>query len=284
MEPLPKYVLIVLDEIVTKEGFTEYKIETSPGSKAGDGFIAIIERVTVSGQRQGKPDVLKLICKYPPQNAARQETFGSKVAFDREAQAYNEILPQYDQFQSEKGLVAGGPGWWTYPKCYYANANENETVIIMEDLCDRGLFMAEAKCPSDYAQTKIVLEELGKFHAVSFALKSQRPVFQQKYKDLTDSQVVSMNNPMLRSLFDKNFERCLQLLTAPEHREWFEKVDEYRRHLWPEFTKMTGPEIAEPYAILVHSDCWVNNAMFRYSVYKMTFWFKNYGLNFTKLL
>lgn len=263
---LPEFLIELLNKIATQEGFTDYSFDVSTGSNHGDGFLAIIKRVVISGTRNGKIDKLSLICKLMPTSQARREQFDSDAVFIREAFMYNEVLPTFTAFQKEKGLSTED-GFSEFPKCYGTmddKANDR-FVIIMEDLKAIGYQLFDKFRAADFNHVKLFAESLGKFHAVSFALKDQRPEVFAKFKDLKDvfvQQVVDKPEamvPMFHFFFDKSIAAF-----KPEEEVEIKALTKLKETVVDELLRTGSAEASEPFAIVNHGDCWNNNMMYLY--------------------
>lgn len=176
-KPLPEYVLSLLDGIAVSEGFCQYQIKTGAGSKHGDGGCGTLTIATIAGDRtiNGtiQKDTLALLCKTMP--STQGESILDKL-FEREVLAYNQLLPLFAKFQREKGL-SDEECFNTYPTCYaaVADATNNKYIVIMEDLRARKFVLWPKAQSFDNTHAFAVIDGLAKLHAVSFALRDQRP-------------------------------------------------------------------------------------------------------------
>lgn len=263
---LPEFLIVLLKKIADHEGFSDFTLDVSAGSNNGDGFLAVIKRVIVSGLRNGKTDKLPLICKLMPTSKARREQFNSDAVFHREAFMYSQVLPTFAEFQKEKGLSTED-GFFEYPKCYGTmDDKENDRfVIVLEDLKDRGFQMFDKLNAADFNHVKLFAESLGKFHAVSFALKDQRPEVFAKFTHLKDvfvQQILDQPEimvPMFHFLFDKSIAAF-----KPEEEVERNALTKLKENVVDELKRTGAGETSEPFSIINHGDCWNNNIMYVY--------------------
>lgn len=263
---LPEFLTVLLKKIAEQEGFTDYTLDVSAGSNHGDGFLAVIKRVIVSGTRNGKTDKLPLICKLMPTSKARREQFNSDAVFIREAFMYSQVLPTFAAFQKEKGLSLKD-SFCEYPKCYGTlDDKENDRfVIVLEDLKATGYELFDKFKPADFNHVKLFVESLGKFHAVSFALKDQRPEVFAKYTHLKDVflQQIEDQPEVMGPMFAYMFDKAIGAF-KPEEEAEIKALTKLKGSFVEELKRVGWGEASEPFSIINHGDCWNNNMMYRY--------------------
>lgn len=267
-DEFPDYLIELLDDITKKEGFESYTYSISAGSNHGDGFLAAMKRITVLGKRNGRDDELSLIFKLMPTSAARREQFNSTKVFSREVTMYNKVLKIMNDFQIEKGLTAED-GFFEYPKCYGIIDDEKNDrfALVMEDLKKSGYEMFDKFKPSDYNHVKLFMESLGKYHAISFALKDQRPGVFEQFKDLEDifSGQVEQSPEMMQAMFRFAYDRAISAFDDDIAKEnavlTLRKLKENFLH---DLKSLPLGRRSEPFSVINHGDCWNNNLMFKY--------------------
>lgn len=267
-DEFPDYLIELLEDIAKKEGFESFTYSISAGSNHGDGFLAAMKRVTVSGKRNGRDDELSLIFKLMPTSAARREQFNSTKVFSREVTMYNKVLKIMNEFQIEKGLTAED-GFFEYPKCYgiIDDQKNDRFALVMEDLKTSGYEMFDKFQPSDYNHVKLFMESLGKYHAISFALKDQRPGVFEQFKDLEDifSGQVEQSPEMMQAMFRFAYDRAMLAFEDDIAKEGavltLRKLKENFLH---DLSTLPCGRKTEPFSVINHGDCWNNNLMFKY--------------------
>lgn len=262
---IPEYLQKLLETIAKREGFAEgYKIVSRPGSNVGDGFVGIMLSVVISGTRNGNADEeLVLICKIPPVSEMRRKfAFGP---FVQEIEAYDKILPEFVKFQRESG-ISEEDGFFAFPKCYgtYSDEENFEFAIVLEDLRHIGFRMWNKYAPINYEHVRLAVTELGKFHALSFALRQQRPDKFKEYHSVASSLFKILDEvPHFSNQFEKSYENAIAAL-QPEDTEELRKLTHLRHNFKAILKYAVSGKEAEPFAVLCHGDCWNNNMMFQY--------------------
>lgn len=217
-------------------------------------------------RENGREDMV-ILCKTLPNHEIRKQYTIS--LFNREVEAYNEVLPLIKNFQLDKGIKENSiEGFWSFPKSYYAycDMRKLEGLIIMEDLREKGFRMWNKLEPVNFDHTILLMEQLGKMHAVSFALKDQQPETFEKFKRFSDplSQLI-MYDPTkgMTRMMNGTCERAIEAFGENDtlYKTKMQSVRGVTTDLYIEDAKA---DEAEPYAVLGHGDCWVNNMMYCY--------------------
>lgn len=262
---LPQYVLDLLKNIADGENFTNYTFKYRDGSNRCDGFLGVLTSVIIHGTRtvNGVPadDKLHLLCKLPPANELRRKIFQSALVFSREANTYNKVLPLFRQFQQDKGL-GDDESFLAFPKCYAAVADKDkqEFVVIMEDVRAKGFAMWKRKkvLPADHSYR--IVEQLGKFHGISFALKDQRPSVCNELKAYQSNFQAFYKSDQFAKLIEMSYDRAIVALEKAEHKDIMEVVKANVRQLADDCLSADSTE----FAVIGHGDCHNNNILYRH--------------------
>lgn len=254
-----------LEEIAKREGFQNFTLNETAGSKPGDGFMAVIRAVEFRGQRTDKRTgvlheyaTLRLVCKLLPQSAERLAVFHSKVVFAREVHFYERLVPMLHRFQVEKGLTAE-TGFFGYPKCYVAVANEqtDEYVLILQDLRAIGYELWDKSTPMPFENAKLLFQQLGRLNGVSLVLRDQRPEIFAELLQLDDLLTRLIDTKPMRAMCGQSYDQAVELLESPVHKRVMSAI----RDNWEDVIR-TCTRVTDDYAVLGHGDSWNNNMMF----------------------
>lgn len=264
-KPIPDFVLEQVNTIAKKEGFIDYFIKAQAGSNIHDGLQSVMLRIFIEGQKQGKLDKLSLICKIPPPDKLRTEKFQTHMFFKREILAYQKFLPILDKFQKDKQL-SDSERFTAFPKCYaiISDFENSKLAIIMEDLKAKNYAVLDKFNRLNQNHAKLVLTNLGKFHAISFAIRDQNPLCFAEFQEVNADTFVRMyGNTESDQFFDRTFRLAIDSLSSDET-ILIEKMNKVRKNFVEILATVTNAETAEPFCVLNHGDSWNNNFMYHY--------------------
>lgn len=265
---LPGHVETALKTIALKRNFEAPTFEFSEGSDKG--FIGLIRRCRIRENDR----TLSVICKFLPSDEELNRKYNSHKLFKREIFVYQQVLPEFENIQYEHGLTyRDADGFWSYPECYHSEDNlkhPEKSFILMEDLAEQGFTTADMFQPSDFSHALQLFIELGKYHAISFALKAIKPAVFDRFRNLDDIMVQVMTTANMRDLAPRNCRLAAGLFERPEELHIRNKILSYEHDLWQQMEEILDGSKAEPYAALCHGDCWINNVMYSYADHKQT--------------
>ncbi|XP_062563939.1 uncharacterized protein LOC134226881 [Armigeres subalbatus] len=261
MSTLPQFILEAIEKAAEKCGYSGkgLDIQVEPCNKQ-DGFIGQLFRATL--KRKGLPDK-SLICKIPPLCAARREQFDTSLMFEREPWFYSRILPEFERYQREKG-IGEQDGFTAYAKSYVAHyeSMEHGTVLVLEDLISRGFRMAHKLVPLDYDHIKLAMVQLGRFHALSFAMKRDQPKLYQSLKVPNAILGMFRKNEYCRFLVSESLKLALEIPGLNDNER--KLLIQLKDNVLQELERCLDVSEEEHFTAIIHSDFWINNCMFSY--------------------
>lgn len=175
-----------------------------------------------------------------------------------------QILPYFRLFQ-ESRHVPRVNGFYEYPRCYKAIQAEQMECLFFQDLAERRFTMID-KNDLTVEHILLVMKSIGKFHAISFALKDQQPekfeeiaselhepMFKANY--ILQNTSIAFNSAAINTINSITDEKDAHLLKA--------LLKLYEKTQYEIILECIDAELAEPYAVITHGDMWSNNTMFR---------------------
>lgn len=176
-----------------------------------------------------------------------------------------QILPIFNDIQLSKGINPNENGFNECASCYSIINEELSETLFLEDLKLRNFELIDLrKEPLTFEHMSLVMEALGKLHAISFALKDQQP---EQFKVLVNEldEIYWCNMTVrFKAMFKKMLEGFLFHLEEENRFDLIEKIKgiigddvEAAAH------KFILGSSAEPYSVICHGDVTTNNSMFR---------------------
>lgn len=174
-----------------------------------------------------------------------------------------QILPCYHKLQEEKSC----PLFSSMPRCYFAKLSNPTETIVMENLRPQGYVVHDKSIPLDLDHLHVVLKAYAEWHALSFALKDQKP---QEYAELTKNLQESPFKNFFRTMFGTLLDHTLEhLYVMLEEKGEVELLHKYKNALGNAKGSIVLEKLLdepEEVSVVLHGDCWNNNLMFKYEV------------------
>lgn len=175
-------------------------------------------------------------------------------------------MPFLCEFERSKIVDIEKNGFTEYPKSYAAVDVDLNEGLIFEDLSVRGFTTVDRHKEDITADhVYLVMKILGKFHAISFALKDQQP---DKFNELTSnlSEVfVRKDDERLGEIINQHSEKLLKVVSGDKDDHLLTKVKKLcDKGLYSSATDCLELEDTEFASVIGHGDIWQNNTMFRY--------------------
>lgn len=265
-DSVPHYITDLITKIAEVENFVNYSLSSECGSNC-DGFQSLILKFVISGMRNKRNDKLSLICKVPSSNVTRRREFHSDIAFDQELYFYENVFPYFASFQRERGVNDDDDGFFAFPKCYGTIRDKKllgDHAVVMENLQEKGFTMWNKSNDIDFGHTALVMKELGKLHAVSFAIRDQEPEMFKKFMQRTSNFHGEIDkSPAAQRIQKCHYDRAIRSLD-PNETVLIERMENLKSTYGDLLKATTSNTTCEPFGVLVHGDCWINNILFRY--------------------
>ncbi|XP_064121418.1 uncharacterized protein LOC135225820 isoform X2 [Macrobrachium nipponense] len=233
-------------------------------TERGDHYIDVISGLYV---RYGKGNtqndetyIVKLSAPQATKALRDMVAQGNK----KEILFYRELLPALN---SE--LIKVGLNPLLTPQCLYANQVSENSVLILTDLRSRNFKKFHGKNCLDIPHTRLILQELARFHSSSLLLKAaQGPQFVSKY-DFLDKEWYNVTEDAIDffiTLFDGNIENAVAILKILEGDEgtirWLQTI---KHNVYKILEEMMKRDTV--FTTVCHGDCLNNNVLFRYDEY-----------------
>lgn len=180
-----------------------------------------------------------------------------------------QLFPTMDKFQRSKSssLHSEQHFFKEYVKCYGANDTASNECLLLEDATASGFSMLNRhKETATFHHIELVMRVLGKFHAISLALRDQQP---EKFKEIITNMKENMfvkSHQAYMQYFELIQSMGMKMLSREQNAQLSKNVGKYfEAPIYDIAVDCVNSEGVEPYAVLCHGDCWGNNMMFKYN-------------------
>ncbi|CAL8110269.1 unnamed protein product [Orchesella dallaii] len=274
---------------------------TNAGTNPGDNYMSVMHSIELTFK--GEKEANHYLIKCYPNNQGRRAFLDQTNMFSKEYFMYQEFLPQLKQLAAENGVedvvnlavapVHGGNIVGKQSK-FTKKPWSDENFILMTDLRKSlGLTMADRVMGLDLNHAKIVIEEIAKLHALSWAYKQKNGItlLSNKYPQFTDDSMQNKDDlgKQFKQLMDHISNSSVKMVNEklgsshPACKSFKDFVSTDSTQHMNMFTQKNGideneieshlrikPEQDkdynnEPWLVGTHGDCWVNNMLFLYN-------------------
>ncbi|KAK5642400.1 hypothetical protein RI129_008567 [Pyrocoelia pectoralis] len=234
---------------LVEEAFPSREIlEVSNGSENGNNFMGLISEVTICKSKEdNEHDTSHLILKTASQDENYRQIFPIREMYQREIFVYNEIFSEFLKIQREKKLTEG---FQSFPKIYLTSSDNLQEALLMENMKKKGFKHINHRVGIDYPHALLVMKELGKFHALSYAMRDQKPEIFSRWGIKT---IIKLTKVIMNSF-------------PPNQHEEERKTLENFANNFPTIYKniFLIKEDDRKYAVINYGDIEIRNLLFKY--------------------
>lgn len=174
-----------------------------------------------------------------------------------------QVLPFFQQFEHSKG-ISQELLFHEYPMCYGTGVEELSEYVLLEDLNVRGFSMIDKSEEVTADHVRLVMQTLGKLHAISFALKDQQP---EKFVEITsvlNEEFIRRDDSGLREYLSRRISRIFDVVADEKYAPLLTKIKTlFEKECLDIAADCLDARVVGSAAIIIHGDVWQNNIMFR---------------------
>ena len=244
-----EYLKECIHKVATTEGFINYNLTVNYGSNIGDGYVSNMLKISIN---EDNHETLTVLVKIPLENKARREVMKMMSLFEREIFVYKVMLPQFEEIQRLNNLNES-IRFNNFPKIYFAefNKDKDDAIIIMDDLRESGHKMWKKSAPINFDHAKLLLTALGRYHAMSFAIRLKKPEFFQTLQHLNDDFSDVLQTPQFEVILKGSVTRIIEFF-QPEEVVARDKITNLIENLKDICIERVKPKYVEPYTVMLH--------------------------------
>ncbi|GJQ84392.1 hypothetical protein Trydic_g3869 [Trypoxylus dichotomus] len=234
----------------------------TPACAKGDNYLGVIAQISIEGVRNDEPITLHWIAKSVPQN----ETFRKFAVLDKvyrnEIYIYEEVFPIFRKFCAENGIPKTPI---TLAKLIGSHTVPFQEALIMEDMKEKGFILKNRKDPLDFQHVKLAMENYGRYHAISYAIKDQKPeIFNEIKKAIADDFFLMISEEVIKKQEETYCSRTLNTFDPIKEASYIKIFEKYKMKSFEIVREKLRKGFEDPYAMVNHGDSWMNNMLFKY--------------------
>ncbi|XP_077290752.1 uncharacterized protein LOC143914412 [Arctopsyche grandis] len=240
-----------------REVIEEYHINdaviTMPSAEDfGKNYMGKLHRLEITSKE--KELTLNLILKLAPSEPEMSSFVPIDQIFEREINVYTKILETFDAVQENIPEVYK----FRHAKCYKVVNEDVKKLLILEDLSVKDFRLVHKGESLDFPHTKLVITNLARLHALSFVLKKRN---MDELSRMSDYVKEHHFGGLFQSYIQYVADITLSLIKDDTE---IDKFKEYSKNIVDKFFEKRSSNLAHPYNVICHGDCWSNNLLFKY--------------------
>ncbi|XP_044755965.1 uncharacterized protein LOC123314720 [Coccinella septempunctata] len=248
----------LIHQLMVEEHVENYDVHFDGKSEAGDNYAGEILFLRVVPKDGKKP--YSLVAKTAKRSKELNKWMPINMVYDREVLVYAKIFPTFRRLIEETNA---GLNFDFVPKVYWISDVVSKQTLIFENLKSRGFRLHDRKKPWNLEESLMAMERYGEFHALSMALRDQKPEEYSKLAALMPDIAKEFNKNMdVRAFVEPPLNSMMELLRnrgrddlVKKYEGFIEEVEDLMNH---------EVENESDKIVFGHADCWNNNFMFKY--------------------
>ena len=206
-QTLREYLNKILDEI----NYIPRETNIEAISSDGGNYTSAIFLVNVTSPNK---DELKLFAKVAIVKEEMRKRMKADWLFDTERFVYGRLTKIYKNLEEKMNVPEEHR--YIFPKCYGCSPDFGKEIVVMENLSAKGYNSYSRFLSMDWTHGSRAVENLAKFHALSFAFAKYEP---EEFKKVTANMHYKIGgdasdeiDESMKSVFEKMVKRSLDVI------------------------------------------------------------------------
>lgn len=254
---MPRDIFELLEKSVN-EKIENFEVKQHEGNKKGEGFLGDLLFISLKN-KTSKEDHHFVIKQVLPSNHETNKNWMS-ASYLNEIYMYMKIIPTFQEFQKNYQNIKI---FDNVPKCYAALSEKCNEKILLENIKFKNYVLHPKKQLINSKMYEKIFQLYGKFHAISFAFKQQRPeLFSELVSNLKNNWPAFTTLILYKSITNA-VNRIKRILESRNEEKLLKRFLNYMDNGLDIFKNSI--QYKDSYGVIIHGDCWSNNLMFKYN-------------------
>ncbi|KAF5292774.1 hypothetical protein FQA39_LY13819 [Lamprigera yunnana] len=251
-----------LAKMLKEQNINKYETVVEFSLHKGTNYLSDVGTVVIKDTKaDGEEIKYDLIVKLAKTGEFRNQ-FSMKDLFDREIFMYKRIFPLFKKIQEENNVKKP---FNVMAKFYGASKVEDQDIVVLENMSRKEFKLCDRHQTLNHRKASILFKELGRLHALSFALRDQElTLFHSLSKQLRDVEFHGEIRKVAQHFIKHLFPKSLDLIDSEKDNAAYSKLKHFPQILFDTLIQCVENEINSPYSVIVHGDLWMSNFMFKY--------------------
>ncbi|KAK5642405.1 hypothetical protein RI129_008572 [Pyrocoelia pectoralis] len=242
-----------------------YTVDILNVTKIGENYSGSVHNVKIKRNDKEEDDIkFHLFAKMAPHEGCHRNTSPIRAMYECEIHSYENIFPELIKFQKDKNVATFRP----FAKSYASSLEMGAEALLMDDMKMKNFKLIDHRAKLDLQHATLIMREIGKFHALSFAIRDQRPEL-FKYLENNCRDIFYSNDKMSSTLHKAVTNIGTAILksydTSTNVKE-VESLQNFIKNLPSVLNSVLSLDKAGKYAVINHGDLEIRNILFRYNV------------------
>ncbi|XP_061705536.1 uncharacterized protein LOC133516560 [Cydia pomonella] len=246
-----------------KENVTFTRWEHVGKTGKGDSCLSEVIRIKIFGKTDPRDlKYIQIVLKSIPKSVSRRLTFRCDEFFKNEILFYTEVLPAMLKFQSTKNI---SDPFDNHAKVFLTHCDGENDIICLEDVSIYKFKPYPVRQEGiEYEHCKVTFNAMAKFHALSFAMRDQKP---EEFNGISNLIFENYYDERIWDWFKDYWTRIFSIAIDAVEQEYpnskyVEKVKEFAGT--ETYKKMIKAVQDRKYGVISHGDAWTNNFLYKY--------------------